>query len=418
MPAFPPEARRDLDASPAPQIPEKAGRLTVIANRIRNSQHSAKVAAVVKASETPRATVSSSIRAAQEERKATRVKVSHWTPNPKLAEKEVAPAASPEPAVSTKAETKPEPKAETKAETKPEPRAETQAETKTETKTETKAESAPAAKADSGEKPSAETKTDAVAAPDASTLPAEYVRSLKSFGVSDADIATGMAANPEIFRGMAAMMHKARTKEISEFAALGRAKQSAPQQAERQAPAPVVAPLQAVRLIDADSLKAKYGPGSTALIDELVRPVNAAIQQMAHFQRVQDQAQIEATNHLVDGFFAGPELLPYAAEYKDPKARDAVVELATHIINGATAAHKKMGLTEALLMAHDATAVPKLRETARAAVINEVKKRNAALTLRPSGSAAPAPTGQTGGRAKNMDALRETVHAKLAALKR
>lgn len=263
----------------------------------------------------------------------------------------------------------------------------------------------------------AEKKTEAPA-DNTSGLPDEHVRSLKAFGVSDEDITEGLKSNPAMMASMAKMMHAARKKEIEEFANIGRAKSGQkPEKAQIGTPAvptPQSAPVQIgpVSRVNVDEIAKKFGITDPALLKAIIEPMNAMADQLNAAHHHKQQQDIAATQKRVDNFFAAPSLSAYAEDYKVDAAREKVIEHAAWILNGATAAGKKLALEEALQMAHDMTAAPKAKTAARAELVDEAKKRAAGVTQKPSGQQ----TESASNKPRNRAELMKKIGARLNAL--
>lgn len=240
---------------------------------------------------------------------------------------------------------------------------------------------------------------DATATPEAAapakaaapTLPAAYVRSLKAYEWTDEEIAEA-AKNPS-FITTAAKLHQTRTKEVAEWAKLGRTakEQQQPKTPETQ-PASTPAVLKPV---DVKALKAKYGDES--LIDELAGPVNAAIEQMQQMlpivQQTQSraqQAQLESLGRQVEAFFTAKDMEPYKETYGTAKpteaqlaARTKVLEFADALVGGARQQGRQLSFDEALTMAHDATSGETKIQTARKQIASQLQTRQRSITMKP-----------------------------------
>lgn len=265
--------------------------------------------------------------------------------------------------------------------------------------TEQAAEATEAATAQDEPEASADETTDATAdneaaapAKGAPTLPAAYVRSLKALEWTEAEIAEA-AKNPS-FITTAAKLHATRNKEVAEWAKLGRAakeQQSQSQQAQTAQPPLVLKP------VDAKALKAKYG--DEPLIDEIVGPVNAMIEQLhtmlpvvQQTQSRAQQAQLESMGRQIDSFFSGKDMEPYKDEYgtesaklneKQLDARKKVLEFADALVGGATQQGRQLSVDQALQMAHDATSGGTKVQAARQQITKQLQARAKGLTLRP-----------------------------------
>jgi hypothetical protein len=253
------------------------------------------------------------------------------------------------------------------------------------------------------EKPAAETVAAKVPVT-SEELPSEYIRSLKAFGLSDADIASGLAAGPQMFMNVAKMLHAARTKEINDFANIGRAK-GGQQVAVPPQPQQAATAAQGLRAVDIAAIAKKYNITDSALLNEIVGPVNQVIAQFTVMAEARQQQEIGLLKQQVDAFFASPTMKSYETEYSDAANRDKIIETASYILNGATQAGKQLSVEEALSMAHDATAAPKQRQQRQQAVVQATQQRAAALTHKPSGS---TPTAQAA-KPRSRDELYKAV---------
>lgn len=245
-------------------------------------------------------------------------------------------------------------------------------------------------------------------------LPQEYIRSLKAFGMSDEDIASGYKDSPFTFASMAKMMHAARKKEIAEFANIGRTKQQSAV-AAATAPAAAAAPSETAQVV-AD-LKKKYSiaPDNTFLEDlmtSLDAKYNTRLQSYEQALQAQREAQTART---VSKFFADPALAIYTEDYKTPEAKQKVIDLAAQIVNGATQSNRRLTIEEALTMAHDMTMAPKAKTVARQEILQEAKKRQEGMTIRPTG-AQKSPAADS--RSSSRGELERRIGQKLRAMKK
>ena len=209
-------------------------------------------------------------------------------------------------------------------------------------------------------------------------LPDSYIRSLKAYGWSDAEISSAHKADPAAFTLTAQKLHWNRAKEIAQFAELGR------RQAERpkvEAKAPVASK---PGLIDIDDLIEKHG--NEELIRDLYTPVNAFMEQITAMlpdlnsgvKAIRDSQQ-HTLGTQIDEFFKGPELAQFSTVYgkdyvsatpEQSQSRMKVLEFADAVIAGAQLQGRDLSLSEALGMAHEAVSA-NFKTTA---IRNEIKK--------------------------------------------
>src|SRR5690606_38981985 len=119
--------------------------------------------------------------------------------------------------------------------------------------------------------------------------------------------------------------------------------------------------------LDAETLKEKYG--DDGLVDEIVGSVNSIIQavnaiipSLQQGQQRVVQAQQEALDRLIQGFFSDASMKPYADLYGDGSRqllpeqiynRNLVLETADALVAGARQQGRNLTVQEALMMAHD-----------------------------------------------------------------
>jgi hypothetical protein len=259
---------------------------------------------------------------------------------------------------------------------------ETPAETPTETPTE---EAAPAA-------PAADT-----------TLPAAYHRTAKARGWTDQEISDFHKANPDLAIKTFERMHESRTKEINEWAELGRKNRTpAPGASASPAPspaAPAAPPTAALKPINVAEMVEKYG--NQELIEALAGPLNQAIEALTPIiaetnrnQATAKQTAQEGLNKTIQGFFGSAEMKPFAAIYgpasfaaKTPEQAakfEKVLETADALISGAAFQGRTLDVSEALVLAHDSVASGVKETVIRDAIRKDVTKRGKGITLRPT----------------------------------
>jgi hypothetical protein len=286
------------------------------------------------------------------------------------------------------------------------------------------------------ETPAAETEDAGAAAATkttAPTLPAAYRRSLKAYEWTDEEIDANLKTFGTKFIETAGRIHKNRNAEIADWAERGRqarqAAQPQPQQGQQQQQQ-TAAPASGLKPVDAAALKQKYG--SEDLIDEIVGPVNAAIEQINNtilpaVQQTQarsQQAEMDMLSRQIDGFFGGKELEPYRNVYGDPAkskltkeqidTRNKVLEMADALVGGAERAiGRKLSFGEAMQMAHDHVSSGFKEQAVRTAIKSQLKTRNKGITLKPSGRSTT--TANSGGAPKTRSDLERKVSQGLKA---
>ena len=235
----------------------------------------------------------------------------------------------------------------------------------------------------------------------ASTLPAAHVRSLKAFGLTDAEIAK---TTPEV----ALALHNRRNQEITRWAEAGRKAQAQTQQppavgvnptatppVQPAAPAPTAK-------VDLKKLEEMYGAD-----EPLIQQIRAQEAELAEFRQFrtafaqqQEQQRLAAIVRDVDTFFGAKEMAPHHGVYGTASAsltpeqeakRVEVLKLADAIIGGARQQGVELPLQEALQHAFDSVSAPQVKEAARQEVVAAVQKRAKGLTLKPGGKTAPKP---------------------------
>lgn len=259
----------------------------------------------------------------------------------------------------------------------------------------------------------------AVGAP--ATIPAAYVRSLKAMEWTDEEIAAA-GQNPSMLP-VIEKLHSTRQKTTQEWAQIGRVRQ---EQANVSAGQQQGQGLQPMKPIDAAPLKAQYG--EEGLIDSLVNPLNATIQQInamlpaiQQMQQRSQTAELHALGQQVETFFGSSDVKPFKDLYGNPAektleekqttARNKVLELANHLMIGSQAQGRPITLREALFAAHDSVSAGHRTASARQKLVGEVTKRSNGVSLRPTGKA-PTPGSKPG----NASGLEKKVQAGLSAL--
>lgn len=250
----------------------------------------------------------------------------------------------------------------------------------------------------------------------APTLPAAHRRSLKAYGWEDAEIDDNLTSLGEKFLTTAARLHKNRNDEVAAWAEAGRTARQQSSATSQQNDAAqqqqqlrtTQTPPTALAKVDAAKLKEHYG--EDALIDSIVGPINAVVEQInailpavQQTQQRSQQAEIEMLSRQVDAFFGGKELEPYAEVYGKPgkgelsptqiATRNKVLETADALMVGAKFQGRTLTLDEAMQLAHDSVSSGFKVQTARTQIKNDLKARQASITLRPAAKAAASKVG-------------------------
>ena len=235
------------------------------------------------------------------------------------------------------------------------------------------------------------------------TLPAAYHRTAKARGWTDQEISDFHKANPDLAIKTFERMHESRTKEINEWAELGRKNRQPSTPATPNpapaAPAPTSTPASALRPINVAEMVEKYG--NQELIEALAGPLNQAIEALtpiiADTQRNQataKQTAQEGLNKTIEGFFGSAEMKPFSAIYgpasfaaKTPEQAakfEKVLETADALIAGAAFQGRTLDVLEALVLAHDSVASGIKENIIRDAIRKDVTKRGKGITLKPT----------------------------------
>lgn len=219
----------------------------------------------------------------------------------------------------------------------------------------------------------------------------EVRRSLHNFGYDDAAIDSKLKTGGDSFVDIAKVAHEMRKKEVEAWARLG-----------RNAPTTQSAPI-TPNVLDSDDASLLKEVEATeaahpndAFVKVWARDAKAGIAYRANQRYQTNQAQLTALQQQVDTFFAGDGLKPYAEHYKNPEAKNKVVDMAAAILIGARAQGKNLNLTDALTAAHDSVAAPVVRAAMRQKIESEVQKRNDAITQRGVGATPPPTTRKKG----------------------
>jgi hypothetical protein len=236
------------------------------------------------------------------------------------------------------------------------------------------------------------------------TLPAAYHRTAKARGWTDQEISDFHKANPDLAIKTFERMHESRTKEINEWAELGR-KNRGVQPGSSTAPSSVPPPpatpaaTTALKPINVAEMVEKYG--NQELIEALAGPLNQAIEALTPIiaetnrnQATAKQTAQEGLNKTIQGFFGSAEMKPFAAIYgpasfaaKTPEQAakfEKVLETADALISGAAFQGRTLDVSEALVLAHDSVASGVKETVIRDAIRKDVTKRGKGITLRPT----------------------------------
>lgn len=271
--------------------------------------------------------------------------------------------------------------------------------------------------------------TDEAAAPaeavvnPASGVPAAYRRSLKAFQWTDEEIDAAHEANPEGFLRIATKLHESRNETTRQMSELGRQlrQKQQPEPEPGTAPKPAAKPAQ-FKKIDVAALREKYGDEDfiTQLeaMNGVVEFANDARGFIEQSKQRQAEVELEALGRQIEGYFAGDDIKDYSGLYGKAgtnltpdqiTARQKVIEQADLLIAGSRQMGRPITLTDALTMAHDSVSAPVRAAAATAKVATQVKARQAAISVRPTGRAAGAPAAAT-----NASQLQRNVTAGLA----
>jgi hypothetical protein len=249
------------------------------------------------------------------------------------------------------------------------------------------------------EEPVAESVVEAAPAPVVeSTLPAAYVRTAKSRGWDDKEIADFAKANPELALKTFERMHESRTQEIKEWAELGRKTRTNAQGASPVTSVAAPAQSPALAPINVQEMVEKFG--NKELIEALAGPVNAAIAAVAPLaqgaRQAQEQAKRTAAENLgktVQDFFTGSDMKPYTDAYgtrvdtltaPQIEQRQKVLETADALIAGAAFQGRRLSVQDALTLAHDSVSSGLKTNIVRNQLKTSVTKRQHQITLKPT----------------------------------
>lgn len=257
----------------------------------------------------------------------------------------------------------------------------------------------------------------------APTLPAAYRRSLKAYEWTDEEI--DRAATDPNFLTTAAKIHATRNAETAKTAELGRQarQQNTTQQQDTSAA------ITALKLVDSAALKKQYG--EDALIDSIVSPINAVVEQINKIlpviqqtQQKSQTAELETLGRQIEGFFGGAELKPYTELYgldlsklndKQLESRNKVLETADALIVGAKLQGRTMSLGDALTLAHDSVSGTFKTQAARTTIKTQLKARERGITLKP-GNRGSNIAANGAGKVSSRGDLEKKVKAGLASV--
>jgi hypothetical protein len=278
--------------------------------------------------------------------------------------------------------------------------------------------------AETPETPAAE----AAPAPADTTLPAAYHRTAKARGWTDQEISDFHKANPDLAIKTFERMHESRTKEINEWAELGRKNRTpAPGASASPAPspaAPAAPPTAALKPINVAEMVEKYG--NQELIEALAGPLNATIaaitpvlERAEKYETQAKQTSQEALNKTVQDFFTGKDMAGYKEVYGTTPAsltkeqvdmRSKVLETADALIAGAAFQGRQLDVNEALVLAHDSVASGVKETVIRDAIRKDVTKRGKGITLKPTAQGRKA----AGGAPRDRQELLSRTEDRLA----
>lgn len=235
-----------------------------------------------------------------------------------------------------------------------------------------------------------------VADPKAPILPDAYRRSLKAYEWTDDEITNALAQGGQKFVESAAKMHQTRSKELAGWAELGRKQRPETPVVVAEKPS-VAVQTGTLKPVDVKALKAKYG--DEALIDEIVGPVNALMDQINQIlpqvretQAASQTAKQENLGRQIDGFFGSENMKAHATTYgtetgklapEQLSSRNKVLELADALIGGASLQGRQLSFNEAMELAHDSVTGPAKEQAARTKLTSQLQQRAKGISLKP-----------------------------------
>jgi len=243
--------------------------------------------------------------------------------------------------------------------------------------------------------------------PTSPTLPAAYRRTLRAYEWTDEEIDAAYGVDPANFTITASKLHRTRNDEIAAWARMGRAARDTtapdtgaegeadgrPSSARKSAPA-TKGP---VPRIDVEGLSERYGDPD--LIKEIAGPINAAIDAINGYLpditsgvAAVQQGRVAQLQQIIDGFFADPEIQPYADLYGAGKdltkeqleARGRVLETADALVVGARQQGRSLTVQEAIALAHDSVSADHKTAAIRKELRGTVTKRAESVTMKPT----------------------------------
>lgn len=278
----------------------------------------------------------------------------------------------------------------------------------------------PAAPTSKDTNPPQETSTEVVVeepgaeADSAPTLPDNIRRSLYSYRWKDEQIDAAMERDPATFMATATMLHESRVAQTQEWAAIGQKRrevEAADDDAPDLAAAITATPGGGVSInyealadasgFDVESLRKAFGPVATT-IDTLNKVLPQLQEQATAVQEYRARQEQDNAYRLVTTFFGSDPLKPYTEFYgagwdnvseEQLGRRNKVVEMADHIIVGASQHGRDISEADALELAHGVVAADYTTTKVRKEIASSVKKRAAGVSLRPSSQTAPPAEG-------------------------
>jgi hypothetical protein len=228
-------------------------------------------------------------------------------------------------------------------------------------------------------------------------LPANFIRSLKAAGYTDAEIQDSLKLQGEKFVLYSSRVHEARNRELARWAEAGRQRQQQPPAVTPDKP-PQAQPATptALKPLDITALEKEYGQNQP-LIDQL-RNVNSAIEKINAIDPVikqyEEQSRRSANEDYgrrIDSFFLNNDLKPYEDYYGSEIVSDeqlqnrmAVVQQADYLMKGAQAHGQRIKVETALELAHDMLTAKVQKKAVQQEIVSTLKKRESGTTLKPA----------------------------------
>ena len=283
---------------------------------------------------------------------------------------------------------------------------------------------------------------DEEASSDAPTLPDAHRRSLYAYGWTDDEIDQNLQHLGDQFIRTAERIHSNRNSELQQFAQAGRAAreqegggqqsgqgQDGPHQKTTQTGnQPTGDTPSGLKPIDADALKKQYGEDE--LIDSIVGPVNATIEQLNQVlpqvqqgQQAVEQAELDRVTKQVDEFFGREDIAkPYSDLYggnddslsdEQTKAREQVLDTAYDLMLGHQQLKgQSLPIGDALEQAHEIVAADHKTAAARKTVKKEAAQRSRGRVQRPSNKRGSRE--KKNGRPRSREELEQRTSQRLA----